>query len=68
MAEKIYLPSLKTNYTPSKESLVSYAPDGSSTKLPNTVTDPIVVNNIANVEFDNTEHLDVGEDIEKDMY
>ena len=68
MAEKIYLPSLKTNYTPSKEALVSYAPDGSFTKLPNTVTDPIVAQNIANVEFDNTEHLDVGEDIEKDMY
>lgn len=68
MAKKVYLPSLKTGYAPSKEALVSYAPDGSSTKLPNTVTDPIAVNNIANAEFDNTEHLDFQEDIEEDMY
>lgn len=63
MSDKIYLPSEKTGYAPTKEDLVSYAPDGSSTKLPNTVTDPIVVNNIANVEFDNTEHFDINEDI-----
>ncbi|MGL5085846.1 MAG: hypothetical protein ACRC68_09065 [Clostridium sp.] len=59
MSKNVYLPSVKTEYKPSKKALVSYAPDGSSTKLPNTVTDPIVVNNIANAEFDNTEHLDV---------
>ena len=63
MPGKVYLPSIKTGYTPSKEALISYASDGSSTKLPNTVTDPIVVNNIVNSEFDNTEHLDINKDL-----
>lgn len=63
MSKKTYLPSEKTGYTQTKDDLVSYAPDGSFTKLTNTVTDPIVVNNIANVEFDNTEHFDVDKDL-----
>lgn len=63
MSKNVYLPSEKTGYTPSEKALVSYAPDGSFTKLPNTVTDPIVVNNIVNAEFDNTEHLDIDKDL-----
>lgn len=63
MAEKIYLPSIKTGYAPNKEALVSYSSDGSSTKLPNTVTDDIVVNNIITAEFDNTEHIDIDKDL-----
>ena len=63
MSKNVYLPSIKTGYKPNEEALVSYAPDGSSSKLPNTVTDPIVVNNIVNAEFDNTEHLDVDKDL-----
>lgn len=63
MSKQSYLPSEKTGYAPTKSDLVSYAPDGSFTKLPNTVTDPIVVNNIVNAEFDNTEHFDVDKDL-----
>ncbi|MEG1287304.1 MAG: hypothetical protein RSD13_04525 [Clostridium sp.] len=63
MSKNAYLPSEKTGYAPSKEDLVSYASDGSFTKLTNTVTDPIVVNNIVNAEFDNTEHFDVDKDL-----
>ncbi|MBB6713473.1 hypothetical protein [Clostridium gasigenes] len=63
MNKKTYLPSVKTGYAPPKEALVSYAPDGSSTPLANTVTDDIVANNISNVEFDNTEDFNVDEDI-----
>lgn len=63
MSKKSYLPSEKTGYAPPESALVSYAPDGSFTKLPNTVTDPIVVNNIVNAEFDNTEHFDVDKDL-----
>jgi len=63
MSDFVYLPREKTNYSPAKKDLISYASDGSFTKLPNTVTDPIAVNNIANVEFDNTEHLDIDKDL-----
>lgn len=50
-----YLPRERTGYKPTKEDLVSKAPDGSKTKLPSPVKDPIVCNNIACQEFDYTE-------------
>lgn len=51
-----YLPNARTGYSPDKHSLVSESPTGADTKLPNTVTDDIAVNNIACAEFDYTEH------------
>lgn len=50
-----YLPRERAWYKPEKGSLVSEAPDGSKTKLPNPLKDPIVCNNIATSEFDYTE-------------
>lgn len=63
MDKKTYLPLVKTDYTQPKEALISYAPDGSSTPLANTVTDDIVVNNISCMEFDNTDDLSVDDKI-----
>ena len=63
MSDFVYLPREKTGYAPKKKDLVSYASDGSFTTLPSTVIDDIAVNNISNVEFDNTEHLDVDKDL-----
>lgn len=60
-----HLPNHKTNYSPTKKDLISYAPDGSFTRLPSTVTDPIAVNNIATMEFDSTEKLDDDSDTRK---
>lgn len=65
MSYSNHLPSHKTNYSPTKKDLISYAPDGSFTRLPSTVTDDIAVNNIANVEFDSTEKLDDDSDPRK---
>lgn len=50
-----YLPNARTGYSPDKHSLISESPTGVDTKLPNTVTDDVVVNNIACAEFDYTE-------------
>ena len=50
-----YLPRARSGYEPDKSELVSKAPDGSYTTLPNPVEDPIVCNNIAYSEFDYTE-------------
>lgn len=56
---QLYLPKERVGYEPSKNALVSYGPAGGKpTTLPNTVTDPIAVNNISNAEFDYTESLD----------
>lgn len=52
---KDYLPAERTGYAPSKNALESVAEDGSKTKLPNTVKDPVVCNNISTAEFDYTE-------------
>lgn len=61
---KPYTPDLRTGYEPPKHSLISKGkikePD---TKLPNTVTDDIVVNNISYSEFDYTEQPEL--DIDK---
>ncbi|MBQ6819831.1 MAG: hypothetical protein IJO26_00875 [Clostridium sp.] len=54
-----YLPKERTGYAPEKHALISYGKDKTtSTPLPNTVEDPIVVNNIAYMEFDYTEGSD----------
>lgn len=56
--DKKYLPKERTGYSPSKNDLVSSSPEGVETKLANTVTDNIAVNNIASMEFDYTSDLD----------
>lgn len=60
-----HLRSHRTDYSPTKEDLISFAPDGSFTRLPSTVTDPIAVNNIASMEFDSTEKIDDDSDPSK---
>ena len=50
---KNYPPNDRTFLKPTKHELCSKSKDGSdSVKLPSPVTDDIVVNNIANAEFD----------------
>lgn len=62
--KKPYTPDLRTGYSPSKESLISKGKiEGPDTKLPNTVTDDIAVNNISYSEFDYTEQPEL--DIDK---
>nr|WP_242958426.1 hypothetical protein [Clostridium cavendishii] len=51
----IYPPDDRDFGAPSVEDLKSYSPSGDFTMLPNPATDPIVANNISNVEFDYTE-------------
>ncbi|AYE34018.1 hypothetical protein [Clostridium septicum] len=58
-----YLPTERTNYKPPKHALESHGKTSGVTKLPSNVEDPIVVNNIANMEFDYTEHVDVDKDL-----
>lgn len=53
----VYLPDARTSYYPKEEEIMSFAPDGSYTTLPNPAVDNIVVNNIACQEFDYTENL-----------
>ena len=57
-----YLPTVRTGYSPAPHDLISSSPSGDDTLLPNTVTDDIVVNNIASAEFDYTEksYIDSG--------
>ena len=50
-----YLPRARTWYKPEEHELISKAPDGSETPLPNPLKDDIVSNNIACPEFDYTE-------------
>ncbi|MDV4150705.1 hypothetical protein R0131_07630 [Clostridium sp. AL.422] len=58
-----YLPGYRTNYIPEEHALISHGKtEGPSSPLPSTVEDPIVVNNISNVEFDYTEQPDVFSD------
>lgn len=57
---KPYAPDLRTGYSPSKHSLISKGKiEKPDTKLPNTVTDDIAVNNISYSEFDYTEQPDL---------
>ena len=51
-----YLPNERTGYAPEEHALISHGKvEGPSSPLPSTVEDPIVVNNIAYMEFDYTE-------------
>lgn len=52
---KIYPPNNRDFYEPEEHDLKSYSPNGDFTILPNPNTDPIVSNNISNVEFDYTD-------------
>ena len=54
---QIYLPKVRTNSYPKEKELRSFAPDGSSTMIPNSAVDDITANNIASQEFDYTESL-----------
>ena len=55
-----YLPQYRTGYAPEPHTLISHGKvEEPSTMLPNTVEDPIVVNNISNAEFDYTEQPDL---------
>lgn len=57
---KPYAPDLRTGYCPPKHALISKGKiEGPDTKLPNTVTDDITVNNISYSEFDYTEQPDL---------
>lgn len=54
---KSYLPNLRTDYSSQNKDLISKAPNGDITPIPNPATDPIVANNIATAEFDYTESI-----------
>ena len=54
---QIYLPKFRTDSYPMEKELRSFAPDGSSTMIPNSAVDDITANNIACQEFDYTESL-----------
>ncbi|BCZ49048.1 hypothetical protein psyc5s11_51150 [Clostridium gelidum] len=53
--EQSYLPKMRTDYTPSNESVESATGVDFSINMPNPAADPIVSNNISNAEFDYTE-------------
>lgn len=53
----VYLPNERDDYHPNDENLISTAPNGDVTPLPNPATDPIVCNNIAWLEFDYTQSM-----------
>lgn len=55
--EKPYLPKVRTDYHPSDSECQSSTGVGQTTNIPNPASDPIVVNNIANQEFDYTQDL-----------
>ena len=54
---KCYLPEKRTDYHPKDSDLISTAPNGDITPLPNPATDPIVCNNISYMEFDYTQSM-----------
>ena len=56
-AEHAYLPKMRTDYTPSDESVESATGVDFPVNMPNPVVDPIVSNNISNAEFDYTEDM-----------
>ncbi|MGL5153008.1 MAG: hypothetical protein ACRC7N_20815 [Clostridium sp.] len=51
--KSIYLPKDRTDFSPKESEIRS-----GNTPLPNPAVDPIVVNNIAQAEFDYTEDLE----------
>lgn len=52
-----YLPKQRTDYHPTESEVESTTGVDFSINLPNPAEDPIVVNNIANQEFDYTESM-----------
>ncbi|SHE96091.1 hypothetical protein [Clostridium fallax] len=54
----IYLPKLRSYYSPSKEDLRCYSANGKGyVTIPDPTKDPVVSNNIATWEFDYTDSL-----------
>lgn len=60
--EQAYLPKMRTDYTPSDESVESATGVDFPINMPNPAVDSIVVNNIAYQEFDYTEDMTVSEE------
>ena len=56
-----YLPKMRTDYAPSDESVESSTGVDFPINMPNPTVDPIVVNNIANQEFDYTQDMTISE-------
>ena len=56
-----YLPKMRTDYTPSDESVESATGVDFPINMPNPATDSIVVNNIAYQEFDYTQDMTLSE-------
>lgn len=57
-----YLPKIRTNYHPDKNDVESGTGVDFPINMPNPATDSIVVNNIANQEFDYTEDMILPDD------
>lgn len=55
--EQSYLPKMRTDYTPSNESVESATGVDFPVNMPNPAVDPIVSNNISNAEFDYTQDM-----------
>lgn len=63
-----YLPKIRTNYHPDKNDIESGTGVDFSINMPNPAIDSIVVNNIANQEFDYTEDMLTPDDYDMDKY
>lgn len=61
-----YLPKMRTNYHPDKNDVESGTGVDFPINMPNPATDSIVVNNIANQEFDYTEDMLLPDDYDED--
>ena len=57
MKNKTYLPNERTNYNPTDEECMNTTVSGNPQQIPNPAKHRIVVNNIANAEFDYIEKL-----------
>ena len=64
--EQSYLPKIRTDYTPSNESVESATGVDFPINMPNPAVDPIVSNNISNAEFDYTEDMIFPDDYDLD--
>ena len=56
-----YLPKMRTDYTPSNESVESATGVDFPINMPNPAVDSIAVNNIATQEFDYTQDMTISE-------
>ena len=59
-----YLPKVRTDYSPSDESVESATGVDFPVNMPNPAVDPIVSNNISNAEFDYTQDMMSSEDFD----